>query len=61
MRPLLVLTVAMLLAVPASAATPEPVAIPPEGTVVLLVAVSDGMTLDAVGQAVIPPGAVCGQ
>lgn len=38
----------------------QSIEVPPADTVVLLVAVSDGMELDAVGQAMIPPGAICG-
>lgn len=48
------IAVLTLAAVPVAAATPAPVT-PPAGAVVVVVGISDGMTVLPVGQAVVPP------
>ena len=51
LAPLAILVAAVLLALPATAQEP----LPPAGSVVVVVAMSDGLTLIPVGQAVVPP------
>lgn len=56
MRLVVLLALALLVSTPATAQAPM---MPPEGTIVVVVGYSDGVTLLPVGQTLIPPGAAC--
>lgn len=60
MRPALAIAAILLLTLAPVAAAQE-VGLPPAGTVLVVFAVSDGMTMLPVGTSTIPPGMLCAE